>query len=106
MYGWLWDYFVALKGFEIFLFRFLLVYRLRRENIVGAHPIDGMFNLRAYRNLGGHPWNTVSMCNRLQRKWIMLEKRCWPRFLAISPRHADEFIASLRLPQKGPLLKI
>jgi hypothetical protein len=106
MYGWLWDYFVTAEGFEIRLFRFLLVYRLKRENIVGAHPIEGMLNFGAYRKLGGHPWNTVSICNRLQRKWIMLEKRRWPRFLAISPKDPDEFIASLRLPQKGPLLKL
>jgi len=96
MHGLLWDYFATLRGFEIRLFRYLLVYRLSRENIVGLHIIDGFFGMGSVSRLGGHPWNVISMRNRFGRKWIMLEKRCWPRFLAISPKDPDEFIARLR----------
>jgi hypothetical protein len=95
MFGLLWDYFVTPKGFEIRLLRFVLIYRLKRENIIGVHPIDGMLNFGAYRRLGGHPWNTISMCNRWQRRWIMLEKRWWPRFLAVSPKNPDKFTRDL-----------
>jgi hypothetical protein len=105
MYGLLWDYFVTPKGFEIRLFRLLLIYRLKRENIVEAHIIDGFFGMASVSRLGGHPWNVISLRNRFERRWIMLEKRCWPRFLAISPKNPDEFIARLRTSSPGSTLQ-
>jgi hypothetical protein len=91
MFGLAWDYFVTPEHFEIRVFCFLPVYRLKLNNVVAVHPIDGMFNLAAIGKLGGHPWNTVSLGNRWKRRWILLEKRSWPRFLAITPKHPSDF---------------
>lgn len=95
MSGWFWDYFVTPQGFEIRLFRFLLIYRLRRDQIVRVHIIDGMFNFGALMAVGWHPWNTISLGNRWRRRWILLEKKWWPRFLAISPNNAELFAEEL-----------
>jgi hypothetical protein len=96
MSGLLWEYYATPEGFEVRLFRLVLIYRLRRENIVAAHIIDGMFNFAAVFKLGGHPWNILSMGNRLRRRWVLLEKRRWPRFLGITPDNPDEFVRALK----------
>jgi hypothetical protein len=97
MWGLLWEYYATPEAFEVRLFRVFLVYRVKRENIVAAHIIDGMVNFSAVARLGGHPWNTISMANRWgwHRRWILLERRGWPRFLAISPDKPDEFASIL-----------
>jgi hypothetical protein len=102
MSGLLWEYYATPAGFEVRLFRLLLIYRLRKENIVDAHIIDGMFNFLALFRLGGHPWNTISMGNRLRRRWVLLEKRGWPRFLAITPNNPEEFVSMLVSPRRQP----
>jgi hypothetical protein len=89
------DYFATSQGIEVRLFRTFTVYRLRRTNIVAAHLVEGMLNFRDLVRLGSHPWNTISMGNRWRKKWVMVEKRCWPRFLAITPPNPEEFVASL-----------
>jgi hypothetical protein len=95
MWGLLWEYYATSEGFEVRLFRLILIYRLRRENIVAAHIIEGQFNFAAVFELGGHPWNIVSMGNRWSRKWILLEKRRWPRFLGITPKDPEAFARQL-----------
>jgi hypothetical protein len=97
MWGLLFDYYATAKGFEVRLFGLILVYRLKRDNIVAAHIIDGMFNFSEVIRLGSHPWNSVAMANRWRRKWVLLEKRWWPRFLSVTPKNAHEFVATLNL---------
>jgi hypothetical protein len=101
MSGLLWEYYATPAGFEVRLFRLLLIYRLRKENIIDAHIIDGVFNIRALLRLGSHPWKTISMGNRWRRRWVLLEKRRWPRFLAITPNNPDEFASILVPPSMG-----
>ena len=96
MYGLLWEYYATAEGLEVWLFRLLLVYRLKRKNIIAAHIIEG-FNFSAIFGLGAYPWNTLSMGNRWRRKWIMLEKKGWPRFLGITPSNAEDFAVALLL---------
>jgi hypothetical protein len=96
MHGLIWEYYVTSAGFEIRLFRVLLVYRLRKQNMVAAHLVDGMRGLE----FGSHPFNTVSLSNRWQRKWVLIEKRCWPvvgaRFLGVTPKNPEEFVIQIR----------
>ena len=94
MYGWVWDYFVGERGFEVRLFRHLLICRLSKANIVSARVIEGFFGAGEF---GAHPWNTFSMGNRVRRRWVLLEKRCWPRFLGITPADPDAFVRALDL---------
>lgn len=93
----MYDCFATPKGLEVRLFRRLLIYRLRKENIVNAHVIEGMFKFAALIKRGSYPWNTISMGNRICRRWILLEKRQWPRFLAITPDDPERFIQALGL---------
>jgi hypothetical protein len=97
MFGWLFDYFVVPAGLEIRLFGFLLVYRLNKQSIVGARVIE-RFNFIGSSEFGCHPWNTLRLGNRWRRRWVLLEKRAWPRFLSISPNNPDAFIRALDLP--------
>jgi hypothetical protein len=94
MYAWVFEYYVTATGFEVRIFKLLPLYRLRKRNIVSPRAINGFFGAAAF---GSHPWNTVSMGNRLRRRWVLLEKRCWPRFLAITPAEPDVFVAALDL---------
>ena len=97
MFDFLWEYYAGTNGFEVRLFRLILIYRLRRERIVAAHIIDGIFNFKAVSEPGGHPLNVLSIGNRLQRRWVLLEKRFWPRFLGITPRDPEAFVRALGL---------
>ena len=94
MFGWLWEYYVTPAGFEIRLFRFLLIYRLAKQSIVSVRIVTGLGNL----DFGSHPWNTVSLGNRPRLKWVLVEKKCWPRFLGITPNNPEQFIEALDLP--------
>ena len=98
MYAWVFEYFVSPIGFEIRLFRSLLIYPLKRENIVNAHVIDGWFGGWKY---GSRPWNTIVIANRFRRQWVLLEKRRWPRFLSITPDDATGFVQTLALTFAG-----
>jgi len=96
MFSFLWQYYARPEGFEVRLFCLFLIYRLGPQNIVAAHVVDGVFNFKAVAALGGHPWNVVSMGNRLfPRQWVLLEKRRWPRFLAITPKDPEVFVRAL-----------
>lgn len=95
MWGLLWEFYATPECFEIRLFRLLPIYRLKAKNIVAVHIIEGRFNFAAILNLGSHPWNTVTIGNRWPRRLVLVEKRCWPRFLAITPENPDEFAAML-----------
>ena len=95
MWGLLWEFYATPECLEIRLFRLLPIYRLKTTNIVAAHVIEGRFNFAAIWNLGSHPWNSVSIVNRWPRRWVLVEKRWWPRFLAITPKNPDEFAAML-----------
>jgi hypothetical protein len=92
MYGWLWEAFVTATALEIRLFGFLLVYRLSKENLVSARVISG---LTGGREFGAHPWNTLSLGNRIRREWVLVEKTRWPRFIGITPKDANEFVHRL-----------
>lgn len=59
MSGWLWEHDATPTGFEVRLFRLLLIYRLRKEHIVCIRIIDGMFNFVALFRFGSHPWNSL-----------------------------------------------
>ena len=96
MYGWLWDCYVTSSGLELRLFKLLPMYWLSGHNIVGVHIVRGW--LGGFQ-LGSHPWNTVALGNRLRRTWVLVEKRRWPRFLAITPDDPETFIREVgRLP--------
>lgn len=95
MWGLLWEFYATPECFEIRLFRLLPFYRLKTTNIVAAHVIEGRFNFAAILNLGSHPWNTISIVNRWPRRLVLVEKRWWPRFPAITPKNPDEFAAML-----------
>lgn len=92
MYGWLWEYYATHAGLEIRLFKFLPIYRLNKRNIVSARIIDGVFGGWKF---GAQPWNTISIWNRVRRRWVLVEKRWWPRFLAVTPRDPEKFIRAL-----------
>ena len=95
MWGLLWEYYATPNGVEVRLFRHLRLWRLRREDIVSAQVIDGALNLAAMGRAGSHPWNTISMGNRWSGRWVLVEKRRWPRFLAMTPRDPDAFVQTL-----------
>lgn len=92
MCGWLWDYEATPRGLEIRLFKCVLVYRLRSQDIFSAHVIPGW--LGGFR-LGAHPWNTVALSNRLRWTWVLVEKRGWPRFLALTPKNPAAFVREI-----------
>jgi hypothetical protein len=95
MWGFLWEYYVISDRFEVRLLRLLPIYRLKTKNIVAAHVIEGALNFSGFLRLGSHPWNTISMGNRWPQKWVLVEKRWWPRFLAITPKDPEEFANTL-----------
>ena len=96
MYAWLFDYFLTPSAFEIRIAGNLTVYRLNKRDILGAHIIQNWFSGGFWVGaFGNHPWNTVRLGNRLRRRYVLLEKRRWPRFLAISPDNPDEFVQLL-----------
>jgi hypothetical protein len=92
-------YLITAKAFEIRLFRRLTIYRLKREDIVGAHVVTGFANrLFGAWALGSHPWNTLNLGGSFSRRFVLLEKRRWFRFLAITPSDPFGFIELLGLP--------
>jgi hypothetical protein len=97
MYRWLFDYCLTEKEFEVRLFRSLLIYRLKKQNIVSAHVIEGIFPGWKF---GSYPWNTILMGNRMSWRRVLLEKRWWPWFLEITPADPDAFVHSLDLPKR------
>ena len=94
MYGWFWEYYVTSTGLEFRLFRVLPVYWLRHQHIVSARVVTGWFGGFKF---GCHPWNTVSLGNRLRWNWVLVQKRRCPRFLAITPDDPEGFVARLNL---------
>lgn len=92
MYGLIWEYFVTHEAFEMRLFRFVPIYRLKKRNIVAAHLVRGMRGLE----FGSHPFNTIGMGNRLRWNWVLIEKRRWPRFLGITPKDPEAFVGQIR----------
>jgi hypothetical protein len=92
MYGLIWEYLITREAFEVRLFGFVPIYRLKKESIVAAHLGHG---LRALE-FGSHPLNTITMGNRLRRDWVLLEKRWWPRFLGITPKDPEAFVGQIR----------
>jgi hypothetical protein len=91
------SYFATEMAFEVRMLRTLTVYRLRKENIVSARVIE------VWRvEFGAHPWNTIAMGNRLRRRWVLLEKRRWPRFIGITPGDPDAFVRALNLTKDIP----
>ncbi|SRR6266508_3857021 len=88
MCGLLWEYFITPFGLEIRVCGYLPIYRLKNRNIIGAYLVEGIDELA----FGGHPWNTLRIGNRLRWRWVLVEKRWWPRFLAITPKNPDDFV--------------
>ncbi len=49
---------------------------------------------------GSYPWNRIALGNRLRGTWVLVEKRWWPRFLAITPDDPETFVREIeRLPR-------
>jgi hypothetical protein len=92
MFGLLWEYYATSRGLEIRVFRLLTVYVLRRARIMRVRLVRGF---DGFGPLGWHPWNTLSMGNRWRRQRVLVEKRGWPRFLAITPRDPEAFVREL-----------
>jgi hypothetical protein len=106
---WLVSYFITPQAFELRLFGRLTIYRVRKERIIGAH-ISTEFRGFLKRLFGawelrGHPWNTFNMGSPFRRRYVLIEKRGWMRFLAITPDDPDRFVKSLGLPQGAPSVR-
>lgn len=93
MFQFLVDCHLAPEGIEIRLIGCLTVYRLRYENIRGAWLVKGLFGCLRY---GAHPFNTISLGNRLQWTSVLIEKRRWPRFLWVTPADPEAFLRDLK----------
>ena len=92
----LFDFTITPEDVEVRLLGALPVYRLRNQDVVSAHVLEGPFQLPAALKRGSQPWNTLRIGTRWRLKWVLLETRQgWPRFLAITPDNPDGFVASL-----------
>jgi hypothetical protein len=92
VYQWLFDYKVTARGLEIYLVGFLTVYILRPKNLVSAQVVYGMFGGFDY---GSNSFNTIALGNRFRTTWVLVKKRWWPNFLAITPKNPKEFAREL-----------
>ncbi len=99
MFRWLWDCYVTPRGLEFRLFRLVLLYRLRLHNVVSVRIVTGWF--RGFK-FGSHPWNTIALGNRLRWTWVLVEKRWWPRFLAITPDNPETFVREIERVPRNP----
>jgi hypothetical protein len=80
------------QGLEVYFFGSTPAWTLRPENMVGAHVVDSWFGGFEF---GAHPFNLISLDNKLWRKHVLIEKRGWPRFIAITPDDPEAFVAAL-----------
>ena len=97
MCAWLWDCYVTPMGLEFRLFGVLSIYRLRWHNVHNVHIVKGWFGV-SWLKLGSHPWNTVVLGGGCRLRWtsVLIEKRWWPRFLAITPDDPETLTRDLK----------
>ena len=87
------------QGLEVYFFGSEPAWTLRPQNMVGAHVVDSWFGGFEF---GAHPLNLISLDNRLRRKHVLIEKRGWPRFIAITPDDPEAFVAPACLWPEAP----
>jgi hypothetical protein len=97
----IYDYFLIPGGFELRLFGIIRIARVKRTDIPAAHVIEGMCNFGATYKLGMRPWNVWRLGNRFARRWVLVEKRGWPNYFAMTPRGPSQFVDQM-LDRGGP----
>src|SRR5436305_7953886 len=97
MCAWLWYCYVTPVGLEFRLFGVLSFYRLRWQSVHNVHIVKGWFGV-SWLKLGSHPWNTVVLGGGCRLRWtsVLIEKRWWPRFLAITPDDPETLTRDLK----------
>jgi len=44
---------------------------------------------------GAHPFNTLSIGNRVGWTWVLIEERHWPRFILLTPADPEAFVKEI-----------